>query len=129
MVNGNNMMIEDEWSVKSTKKDGFDNMESLVRIKEAEARMFQNKADEARKEAEGYKRMIRMNIDKLDQEYTTKIDKLCLSESEERKKQKVEEFKVIENAHIEYHKMKMRMQAEIAGLLQRMENTKKQWVV
>lgn len=129
MVNGNNMMIEDEWSVKSTKKDGFDNMESLVRIKEAEARMFQNKADEARKEAEGYKRMIRMNIDKLDQEYTTKIDKLCLSESEERKKQKVEEFKVIEDAHIEYHKMKMRMQAEIAGLLQRMENTKKQWVV
>ncbi|XP_071706024.1 protein OBERON 3-like [Rutidosis leptorrhynchoides] len=131
MVNGNNMIIEDEWSIKSTKKDVFDNnnVESLVRIKEAEARMFQNKADEARKEADGYKRMIRMNIEKLDQEYTIKIDKLCVSELEERKKKKFEEVKVLENAHIEYHKMKMRMQAEIAGLLQRMENTKKQWVV
>lgn len=122
------MIIEDEWSVKSTKKDRFDNVESLVRIKEAEAQMFQNKADEARKEAEGYKRMIRVNIEKLDEEYTTKIDKLCLKESEERKKRKLEEFKVLENGHIEYYKMKMRMQAEIDSLLQRMENTKKQWV-
>lgn len=128
MINGNNMMIRDEWSIKSTKKDGYESVESLVRIKEAEARMFQNKADEARKEAEGYNRMIRINIEKLDEEYTTKIDKLCLSESEERKKQKLEEFKVLENAYIEYYKMKTRMQAEIAGLLQRMENTKKQWV-
>ncbi|XP_024987241.1 protein OBERON 3-like isoform X2 [Cynara cardunculus var. scolymus] len=128
MMNSNNMMIEDEWSVKSTKKDRFDSVESLVRIKEAEARMFQKKADEARKEAEGYKRMIRIKIEKLDEEYTQKLSKLCLNESEERKKQKVEEFKVLENGHCEYYKMKMRMQAEIAGLLQRMENTKKQWV-
>ncbi|PWA64089.1 hypothetical protein CTI12_AA347640 [Artemisia annua] len=56
--------------------------------------MYQNKADEARKEAEGYK-PIRINIVKLDEEYTTNIVKLCLTESEERKKQKVDEFKSI----------------------------------
>nr|XP_043624846.1 protein OBERON 3-like [Erigeron canadensis] len=128
MINDNSLKIEDEWSVKSSKVAGFDSVDSLVRIKEAEASMYQNKADEARKEADGYKQMIRINLEKLDEEYATKIAKLCLSESEERKKQKVEEFKVLENAHIEYHKMKMRMQSEIAGLLQRMENTKKQWV-
>ncbi|KAI3719872.1 hypothetical protein L6452_20777 [Arctium lappa] len=128
MINSNNMMIEDEWSVKSTKKDRYDSVESLVRIKEAESRMFQKKADEARKEAEGYKRMMRIKIEKLDEEYTEKLSKLRLNESEERKKQKVEEFKVLENGHCEYYKMKMRMQAEIAGLLQRMENTKKQWM-
>ncbi|KAJ9563718.1 hypothetical protein OSB04_008878 [Centaurea solstitialis] len=122
------MMIKDEWSVKSSKKERFDSVESLVRIKEAEARMFQEKADEARKEAEGYKRMIGMKMEKLDEEYTEKLSKLCLNESEERKNQKVEEIKVLEIGHLEYYKMKMRMQAEIAGLLQRMENTKKQWV-
>ncbi|KAI3729720.1 hypothetical protein L6452_18384 [Arctium lappa] len=129
LMNSNKMMIEDEWSVKSsTKKDAFDSVESLVRIKEAEARMFQTKADEARREAEGYKRMIRVKIEKLDEEYTEKIGRLNLHETEDRRKQKAEEVKVSENDHCEYYKMKMRMQAEIAGLLERMEKTKQQWV-
>ncbi|PWA78671.1 hypothetical protein CTI12_AA212510 [Artemisia annua] len=128
MMNTNKMIIEDEWSVKSTKKDAFDSVESLVRIKEAEARMFQTKADEARREAEGYKRMIRTNIEKLDEEYTEKITKLNLHETEEQRKKKADELKVSENDHCEYYKMKMRMQAEIAGLLERMEKTKQQWV-
>lgn len=121
-------MIEDEWSVKSTKKDGFDSLESLVRVKEAEARMFQNRADEARREAEGYRRMVRIKSDKLEEEYTEKLAKLCLQETEERRRKKLDELKNSENAHCDYYKMKMRMQAEIAGLLERMETTKQQWV-
>nr|XP_043607906.1 protein OBERON 3-like [Erigeron canadensis] len=128
MMNANKMIIEDEWSVKSSQKDAYDSVESLVRIKEAEARIFQNKADEARREAEGYKRMIRAKIEKLDEEYTEKIVKLKLHESEEQRKKKADELKVSENDHCEYYKMKMRMQAEIAGLLERMEKTKQQWV-
>ncbi|KAF5763514.1 putative chromatin regulator PHD family [Helianthus annuus] len=128
-LNTNKMVIEDEWSVKPSKKDAFDSVENLVRIKEAEARMFQNKADEARREAEGYTRMIRTKIEKLDEEYTVKIAKVNLHESEEERKKKAEEVKVSENDHCEYYKMKMRMQAEIAGLLERMEKTKRQWVV
>lgn len=128
--NSNKIVIEDEWSVKSSKKDkdAFDSVESLVRIKEAEARMFQNKADEARRESEGYKRMIRTKIEKLDEEYTDKIGKLNLEEIEEQRKKKAEEVKAKEKDHHEYYKMKMRMQAEIAGLLERMEKTKQQWV-
>lgn len=128
MINSNKMIIEDEWSVKSSKKDAFDSVESLVRIKEAEARMFQNKADEARRESEGYKRMIRSKIEKLDEEYTQKIGKLNLQETEEQRKKKADEVKASEKDHHEYYKMKMRMQAEIAGLLERMEKTKQQWV-
>ncbi|KAI7735887.1 hypothetical protein M8C21_018954 [Ambrosia artemisiifolia] len=128
-LNTNKMVIEDEWSVKPSKKDAFDSVESLVRIKEAEARMFQNKADEARREAEGYTRMIRTKIEKLDEEYTLKIAKVNLHESEEERKKKAEEVKSSENDHCEYYKMKMRMQAEIAGLLERMEKTKQQWVM
>lgn len=126
--NSNKMVIEDEWSVKSSKKDAFDSVESLVRIKEAEARMFQNKADEARRESEGYKRMIRTKIEKLDEEYTDKIGKLNLEEIEEQRRKKAEEVKASEKDHHDYYKMKMRMQAEIAGLLERMEKTKQQWV-
>lgn len=121
-------IIEDEWSVKASKKDAFDSVESLVRIKEAEARMFQNKADEARRESEGYKRMIRSKIEKVDEEYTDKIGKLNLEEIEEQRKKKAEDVKASEKDHHEYYKMKMRMQAEIAGLLERMEKTKQQWV-
>ncbi|GKB79651.1 protein OBERON 3 [Tanacetum coccineum] len=97
MMNTNKMIIEGEWSVKSTKKDAFDSVE---RIKEAEARMFQTKADEVR-------RMIRTNIEKLDEEHTEKITKLNLHETEEQRKKKADELKVSENDQCEYYKIKM----------------------
>lgn len=120
-------VIEDEWSVKLPKRDGFDSLESVVRIKEAEARMFQSRADEASREAEGYRRMVRLNNEKLEEEYTEKLAKLCLQETEEKRRKKLDELKDLENSHCDYYKMKMRMQDEIAGLLERMETTKKQW--
>ncbi|XP_056165692.1 protein OBERON 3 isoform X2 [Syzygium oleosum] len=110
------------------RKDSFDSLESVIRIKEAEAQMFQSKADDARSEAEGYKQMIQMRMEKLEEEYAQKLAKLCLQETEERRKKKLEELKFLENSHCDYQKMKMRMQAEIAGLLERMEATKKQLV-
>ncbi|KAK6146678.1 hypothetical protein DH2020_020547 [Rehmannia glutinosa] len=121
-------IIEDEWSVKPTKKDGFDSLASLVRIKEAEARMFQSRADEARTEIEGFRRMVRLKTEKLDEEYAEKLAKLCLQETEERRRKKLEELKVLENSHCDYYKMKIRMQSEISGLLKRMEATKQQLV-
>ncbi|KAF8389687.1 hypothetical protein HHK36_024206 [Tetracentron sinense] len=111
-----------------SKKDGFDSLESIMRIKEAEARMFQSRADEARREAEGYRRMIRARSENLEEEYSNKLAKLCLQDSEERRRKKLAELKILENSHSDYYKMKIRMQAEIAGLLERMEATKEQWV-
>ncbi|KAG7974503.1 hypothetical protein I3843_06G051500 [Carya illinoinensis] len=108
--------------------DGFESLESLVRIKEAEARMFQNKSDEARREAEGFRRMILTKTEKLDEEYSGKLSKLCLLETEERRRKKQDELKVLENSHCDYYNMKIRMQADIDGLLERMEATKQQWV-
>ncbi|KAJ4850222.1 hypothetical protein Tsubulata_033544 [Turnera subulata] len=122
--------MEDEFQQfgKISKKDGFENIESVVRIKEAEFRMFQNKADEARREAEGFRRMIRVKSEKLEEEYAEKLAKLCLQETEDRRRKKLEELKMLENSHCDYYNMKLRMQAEIAGLLERMEATKQQWV-
>lgn len=110
------------------RKGGVENLESIVRIKEAEAKMFQTKADEARREAEGFQRMIRMKTTQMEDEYAERLGKLSLQETEETRRKKLEELKVLENSHCDYFKMKMRMQAEIAGLLERMEATKQQWV-
>ncbi|OVA03865.1 Protein OBERON [Macleaya cordata] len=120
--------IEKELQSSILSKDGFDSLENVVRIKEAEARMFQTRADDARREAEGYRRMARVRSEKLEEEYTNKLSKLCLQETEERRRKKLEELKALENSHCDYYNMKIRMQAEIASLLERMEATKQQWV-
>ncbi|GMJ09629.1 TITANIA 1 [Hibiscus trionum] len=125
----NDLKTEDEYRFgRLSNIDGFDSIESMIRIKEAEAIMFQSKADEARREAEDYMRMIRAKSEKVEEEYTEKLSKLRLKETEERRRKKLEEAKVLEHSHCDYYKMKLRMQAEIASLLERMETTKQQWV-
>lgn len=120
---------EDDFRFGSIPKSaGYDSLESIVRIKEAEARMFQSKADEARREAEEYRRIIRTKTVNLEEEYSEKLAKLCLQETDERRRKKLEELKVLENSHDDYYNMKKRMQVEISGLLERMEATKQQWV-
>lgn len=120
-------MVKDEWSVKRLKKDELASLESIVRIKEAEARMFQNRADDACREAESFRWVARMKTEKL-YEYSEKLARLCLQKTEERRRKKLEELKVLENSHCDYYKMKMRMESDITGLLKRMEATKELWV-
>ncbi|KAK7359503.1 hypothetical protein VNO77_01463 [Canavalia gladiata] len=110
------------------RKGGLESLESIVRIKEAEARMFQTKADEARREAEGFQRMIRTKTAQMEEEYAEKLAKLCLHETQETQRKKLDELKVLENSYFDYSQMKKRMKEEIDGLLRRMEATKQQWV-
>ncbi|KAL2347819.1 hypothetical protein Fmac_001819 [Flemingia macrophylla] len=110
------------------RKEGFESLESIVRIKEAEARMFQSKADEARREAEGFQKMIKTKTAQMEEEYAERLGKLCLHEAEESRKKKFEELNVLQSSHYDYFNMKSRMQDEIHGLLKRMEATKHQWV-
>ncbi|TKY69201.1 OBERON 3 [Spatholobus suberectus] len=106
------------------RKGGPESLEGIVRIKEAEARMFQSKADEARREAEGFQKMITTKAAQMEEEYAERLGKLSLHEAEERRKKKFEELNVLQNSHYDYFNMKSRMQDEIHGLLKRMEATK-----
>ncbi|XVE85570.1 hypothetical protein DITRI_Ditri17bG0101000 [Diplodiscus trichospermus] len=125
----NDLKSEDEYRFgRLANNDGFDSLESMVRIKEAEAIMFQSKADEARREADNYMRMIRAKSENLEEEYAEKLSRLRIQETEERQRKKVEELQVLEHSHCDYYKMKLRMQAEISSLLERMEATKQLWV-
>ncbi|KAI7734977.1 hypothetical protein M8C21_020767, partial [Ambrosia artemisiifolia] len=103
----------------------FDELDGIVRIKLAEAQMFQNRADDARREAEGLNRIAQAKSKKIDEEYGNRVRKLHLSEAEETRRQKSEELQALENAHQEYFNMKVRMEREIKDLLLKMEATKR----
>lgn len=102
-----------------------DELDGIVRIKLAEAQMFQMRADDARREAEGLNRIAQAKSKKIDEEFASRVTKLHLSEAEEIRRQKLEELQVLENAHQEYFNMKVRMEREIKDLLLKMEATKR----
>ena len=117
--------MDTELQRNSQKDPVFDELESIVRIKQAEAKMFQSRADDARREAEGLKRIAVAKNEKIEEEYTSRIAKLRLVETEEMRKQKLEELQGLERAHREYYNMKMRMEEDIKDLLLKMEATKR----
>ncbi|XP_062216252.1 protein TITANIA-like [Phragmites australis] len=114
--------------ISASKDDDSSSLETIVKCKEAEAKLFQKLADDARKEVDNYRQIVHTKTQKLEEEYATKLAKLCFQETEEKRRKKMEELKMLENSHYDYHKMKLRMQTEIQGLLERMEATKKMWV-
>nr|GEU84237.1 hypothetical protein [Tanacetum cinerariifolium] len=64
-------------------------------IKLAEAQLFQTRTDDARKETEGLNHIVQAKSKKIDDEFTSLVMKLHLSEAEEIKRQKLEELKNI----------------------------------
>ncbi|KAK4736324.1 hypothetical protein R3W88_000021 [Solanum pinnatisectum] len=74
--------IEDERSVKQSKKDEVDSLGCIVRIKELEARLFQSRAADARGEAVSLRRLARLESKKLNETYYEKLSKLCSQETE-----------------------------------------------
>lgn len=121
------LSIEPHFSTTS-RDDEASTLETVVKCKEAEAKLFQKLADDARKDVENYREMVRNRNQSLEEEYAAKLANLCFKEAEEKRRKKMEELKTLENSHYDYHKMKLRMQTEIQGLLERMEATKKMWV-
>ncbi|KAK4476371.1 hypothetical protein RD792_015520 [Penstemon davidsonii] len=110
---------------KITKEPIFDELESIVRIKQAEAKMFQARADDARKEAEALRHISVTKNERVEEEYSSRITKLRLAEAEEMRKQKLEELQALEISHQEYFIMKMRMETDIKDLLLKMEATRR----
>ncbi|KAK4379697.1 hypothetical protein RND71_001559 [Anisodus tanguticus] len=103
----------------------FDELESIVRIKQAEAKMFQARADEARKEADALQHIAVTKSERIEEEYITRITKLRLAEAEDMRKQKLQELQSLERAYQDYFNMKMRMENNIRDLLLKMEATRR----
>lgn len=107
------------------RKPVVDELESVVGFKQAEAKMYQERADNARREAEGLKRIAAAKNGKIDDEYSCSVAKLQLQEAEERRRRKLDELQAIERAHHDFIDLKTRMEAEIKDLLLKMEATRR----
>ncbi|XP_059662886.1 OBERON-like protein [Cornus florida] len=83
---------------RQRKKQQIDELESIVRLKQAEADMFQLKANEARREAERLQRIALAKSDKSEEEYASKYLKLRLSEAEAERQYLFEKIKLQESS-------------------------------
>ncbi|KAK8693353.1 hypothetical protein V6N13_070938 [Hibiscus sabdariffa] len=115
--------LEPELQRSAQKQLFLPELESFIRIKQEEAKMYQTRADDARREAEGLKRIAIAKGEKIEEEYRSRVAKLRLAEAEATHKQKFEEFQSLERVYREYYSMKTRMEADIKDLLLKMEAT------
>ncbi|MCO5591663.1 hypothetical protein L7F22_045654 [Adiantum nelumboides] len=98
----------------------MDQMQSMVRLKQAEAKMLQLRADEAHQAARGLQQIINVKQGKIEGDYISKYAKLKLSEAEEKRSKRFLELQALERAHRDYQNMKMRMEAQFQDLALRM---------
>ncbi|XWS36700.1 hypothetical protein CRYUN_Cryun20dG0108000 [Craigia yunnanensis] len=83
---------------RQKKKVQIEELERIVRLKQAEADMFQLKANEAKREAERLQRIALAKSDKSEEEYASSYLKLRLSEAEAEKQYLFEKIKLQESS-------------------------------
>lgn len=83
---------------RTKKKQQIEELEKIVRLKQAEADMFQLKANEAKREAERLQRIALAKTDKSEEEYASSYLKLRLSEAEAEKQYLFEKIKLQESS-------------------------------
>ncbi|KAG4192963.1 hypothetical protein ERO13_A07G190500v2 [Gossypium hirsutum] len=83
---------------RQKKKLQVEELERIVRLKQAEADMFQLKANEAKREAERLQRIALAKSDKSEEEYASSYLKLRLSEAEAEKQYLFEKIKLQESS-------------------------------
>uniref|UniRef100_A0A7N0VCR6 OBERON-like protein n=1 Tax=Kalanchoe fedtschenkoi TaxID=63787 RepID=A0A7N0VCR6_KALFE len=83
---------------RNRKKQQLDELDSLARLKQAEADMFQLKANDARRESERLQRIALAKSDKSEEDYASNYLKLRLSEAEAEKQYLLEMIKLQETS-------------------------------
>ncbi|XP_071689746.1 OBERON-like protein [Rutidosis leptorrhynchoides] len=83
---------------RQKKKQQVDELEGIVRLKQAEAEMFDLKASEARREAERLQRIALAKAEKSEEDYASRYLKQRLHEAEAEKQYLVEKMKLQESS-------------------------------
>lgn len=83
---------------RQKKKSQIEELEKIVRLKNAEADMFQFKANEAKREAERLQRIALAKADKSEEEFTSNYLKQRLNEAEAEKQYLYEKIKLQESS-------------------------------
>lgn len=84
---------------RQKRKLQIEELEKIVRLKNAEADMFQLKANEAKREAERLQRIALAKQDKSEEEFTSNYLKQRLNEAEAEKQYLYEKIKLQETSH------------------------------
>uniref|UniRef100_J3LLG1 Protein OBERON 4 n=1 Tax=Oryza brachyantha TaxID=4533 RepID=J3LLG1_ORYBR len=105
-------------------KPTIDELDGLIRLKQAEANMYQQRANDARKEAETMKHITMVKYAQIEEQHATQIAGLHINELQEQRKRKIEELQVIERTYHQFLSMKTRMEGSIRELLLKMDATK-----
>ncbi|KAG6383401.1 hypothetical protein SASPL_156851 [Salvia splendens] len=87
-----------ELKERQRKKMQIDELESIVRLKQAEADMFEMKANEARREAERLRRIALAKTEKSEEDYASRYLKQRLHEAEAEKQYIFEKIKLQESS-------------------------------
>lgn len=105
-------------------KPATDELDSLIRLKQAEAYMYQERANDARNEVDNLRHVVMVKNARIEEDYATQIADVDINELQERRKRRIEELQVIERTYHEFLSMKTRMVASIGELLSKMEALK-----
>ncbi|XP_010482064.1 PREDICTED: protein OBERON 2 [Camelina sativa] len=92
--------VADLKAERQKKKLQIDELERIVRLKQAEADMFQLKANEAKREADRLQRIVLAKMDKSEEEYASNYLKQRLNEAEAEKQYLFEKIKLQENSRV-----------------------------
>lgn len=114
---------------RQKKKQQIDELESIVRLKQAEADMFELKASEARREAERLQRIVLAKTEKSEEDYASRYLKQRLNEAEAEKQYLFEKIKLQEGSRTSQSSggggidpSQMMMYSKIQDLLKNMYN-------
>jgi len=110
---------------KQRKKQQIEELEAIVRLKQAEADMFQLKADEARREADRLQRIALAKSEKAEEEYASRYLKLRLNEAEAERRYLFEKIQLQEHSRLQPDPSQMLMLCKIQDLLKTVYNVPK----
>ena len=105
------------------KQPVIDELDDVVRLKEAEAEIYHKRADDARREAKSLKQICLAKTKLIEEDYTNELIRLQIPEIEKKCKLKVEQLHALEKAHREYITMKEKMEEDAKTLMVQMEDT------
>lgn len=103
-----------------------DEVETLVKMIQGEAKMLESRAEDARRKAEILKGIALRKRQKIDEEYTARMTKLhkLLAPAEEERRKKMVELQLLERSYQEYMKTQIRMREDITNLCRTMGKPK-----
>ncbi|KAJ7215688.1 hypothetical protein O6H91_Y472300 [Diphasiastrum complanatum] len=102
---------------RQKKTQEIEELQTIVRLKQAEAEMFQNRADEAQREADKLQRIAQAKSEKAEEDYASRYLKLRLYEAEAERRSLFEKIKLQDYSRMQPDPSEMLSMCKIQHLI------------